>query len=138
MNEKPLLNRLEHSLLSSTANGDDPLHVLYHDAVRDIAGANLYTVLEAMIKLLDLGFLECRISYFGDWRECVKITFADLERQFESHSAKLLPVPKSIKHMTNEYVEELANEYYFKITEKGKLEEAKDIYESYYPESDSE
>lgn len=62
MDKTRILNRLEHHLLSIQMDDIEPLFILYADTIRDVEGANLELVLEALIKLMDMGFSECIIK----------------------------------------------------------------------------
>lgn len=121
MTEEIVLNRLEHNLLSMQIDDIEPLYVLYADTVRDIEGTTLDLILQALIKLVNLGFSECRLEKDDKLRPCKKLTLEDLKKRFagqsEEERRKYPDVP----------------EYYFEVTEKGRKEDAKDIYAAYYP-----
>ena len=124
MAEEPVLNRLEHHVLSMHVDDIEPLFVLYADTIRDVEGANLELVVQALIKLRDLGYTQCIRNEEGVWYSCNDVIFEDLKNRFEGQSEE----EKKQYPMHTE-------EYYFQITDKGRAEEAKDIYNAYYPES---
>jgi len=123
MIEEQVLNRVEHHLLSMQVDDTEPLFILYSDTKRDIEGTTLNQILHALIKLTHKGFSVCIIKKGEKWQQCKKLTLTDLKRRFKGQSEE----EKTEYPM---YV----NEYYFKITEKGKLEESKEIYNTYYPQ----
>jgi len=121
MTKELTLNSIEHHLLSIQVDDIEPLFILYADTKRDIRGASLDLVLEALMKLIDIGFSECIINRRGRWQQIKNLTLNDLKQRFESQSEEeKLQYPKH------------TNEYYFKITENGRIEEAKEIYKTYY------
>jgi hypothetical protein len=122
MNEEKILNRLEHSLLSMQMDDIEPLFILYADTMRNIEGANLELILQALIKLVNIGFSKCIQHKWGKWRPCNDPSIDKLRHRFDGLS----------EEKRRKYPEFLC-EYYFEITEKGRLEEAKDIYDEYYP-----
>ena len=79
-------------------------------------------VLEALIKLIDLDFSKCIIKKDEKWQTCKHLTLSDLKKRFEGQT----------EEEQTEYPMHM-NEYYFKITDKGRTEEAKKIYGAYYP-----
>ena len=125
MSEESVLNRLEHNLLSMQVNDIEPLFTLYSDTSRDVKGATLNLVLQALIKLINLGYSQCiRNNEEGTWYPCNNVTLGDLKKRFEGQS----------EEEKKQYPMHV-NEYYFQLTDQGRIEEAKDIYDSYYPES---
>jgi hypothetical protein len=108
------------------SNDSEPLFILYADTIRNYEGATLDLVLESLIKLINLGFSECLIKEEedekGKWQICSKLTIEDLMKRFEGQSEG-----EKIKYPSH------TNEYYFQITDKGRKEEAKKIYDPYYP-----
>jgi hypothetical protein len=124
MNEKIILDRTEHHLLSMQMDDSEPLFILYADTVRDVEGATLDTVLEALIKLINLGFSKCIQKKWGKWRPCENLTLEILKKRFKGLSEEK-------KKQYPEYI----SEYYFEITAEGRLEEAKEIYDDYYPKN---
>ena len=126
MEEEHYLNRLEHNLLSMQMEDIEPLFVLYAEARRDIEEATLDLVLEALIKLVDMGFSECIIKKGASWQPCEALTLNDLKQRFEGQTEE-----EKLEYPMH------TNEYYFRITEKGRLEEDKDIYDAYYPQENS-
>lgn len=123
MNEEKKLNRLEHHLLSMQMDDIEPLFILYADTMRDIKGANLELILQALIKLVNMGFSKCIQHKWGKWRPCKDLSIEKLRRRFAGLS----------EQKRRKYPEYFC-EYYFKITQKGRLEEIKDIYNEYYPD----
>ena len=123
MKKDMVLNRIEHHLLSMQVDDDEPLFILYADTKRDIRGTTLDQILKALVKLLGMGLSECLIKNGGKWQKCENLTLSDLKRRFEGQSEE-----DKLKYPIH------TDEYYFKITAKGKLEEAKKIYDAYYPQ----
>ncbi len=117
-----MLNRIEHHLLSMQCNDIEPLFILYADTKRDIDGTTLDLVLKALLKLVDLGFSECIIHDGEKWKSYRHLTLPDLKKRFEGQTEE-----EQVEYPMH------TDEYYFKITEKGRKEEAKEIYDSYYP-----
>ena len=99
-------------------------YTLYAGTIRDVEGATLDLVLQALIKLVSLGYTQCIRNEEGTWVPCNNVTFEDLKNRFEGQS----------EEEKKQYPMHV-NEYYFQITDKGRAEEAKDIYDAYYPES---
>jgi hypothetical protein len=129
MNKQPLLNRLEHNLLAMQMDDEEPLFILYADTMRDIEGATLHLIIQALVKLVRLGFSKCYFVANGDfpsnveWKPIDKPTIEGLKRHANAYSEEdLKTYPKY-------------GDYYFQITDKGMIEGAKDIYASYYSES---
>lgn len=120
MSKERILNRLEHHLLSMQGNESEPLFILYADTIRDVEGATLDLVLQALIKLVNLGFSKCILINFGKKQTCESLTFEDLEKRFEG--------------LTEEQKKEYpsGDEYYFETTDQGRIEEAKEVYNEYY------
>jgi hypothetical protein len=121
MPEEQILNRLEHRLLSMQVDAIEPLYALYADTNRDIEGATLALVLKALLKLVSMGFSKCLLNKDGELKPYKKLTLDDLRRRFASLSEE-----KRRKYPN-------VPEYFFEITEKGRIEEAKEIYDAYYP-----
>lgn len=115
------LSRLEHSLLSTTADVIAPLYSLYDDVMREIEGADLEQVLQALMKLVELGLCRCLLDVKNrGWEPVEHLNIEDLRRRCSGHmEEKYLGYPDVI-------------EYWFEITDKGRKEEARDIYEVYY------
>ncbi len=126
MTEERLLNGIEHYLLSLQTFDIIPLYSFYADTFRDvegpIKGATLEIILQALVKLVEMGFSKAYLVD-GERQPVEKLTLADLKQHF----AGMTEEEKSKYPM---YVPE----YYFEITEKGKEEEAKAVYDAYYPE----
>jgi hypothetical protein len=123
MAEEHILNRLEHNLLSRQVDDIEPLFILYADTNRDIEGATLDSILQALVKLVNLGYSQCMKNKEGKWQLCKTLTFEDLKNRFEGQS----------EEEKKQYPMHV-NEYYFEATEQGRTEEAKEIYNAYYPE----
>src|ERR1039458_2425032 len=102
-------------------NDLEPLYILYSDAARDIEDANLDLVLQALIRLVTLGFSRCLQKKHETWRPCKAITLEDLKKRFVGLSDQ-----EKKEYPMN------TPEYYFEITEKGREEEAKQTYDAYY------
>ena len=130
MNEHLILSRLEHNLLSMIAFDEEPLFVLYRDTMRDIEGATLDLIVQTLVKFVRMGFIKC---YF--------ITNGHLYVKSERKPIDEPTVDELKRHASAYSEEDLRyypshGDYYFQITEKGEAEEAKDIYDIYYPESE--
>lgn len=125
MIKENVLNRLEHLLLSSQVDDNvEPLFVLYGWAKKEIKGVSLDSILKALIKLVDMDFSKCYLVFgAGNWQPVEKLTFKELKKHYEGMTEK----------ERREYPLYI-HEYYFEITEKRKLEEAKAVYDAYYPE----
>jgi hypothetical protein len=123
MAEERTLNRLEHNLLSMQVDDIEPLFILYAETSRDIEGTTLDLVLQALLKLVDMGFSQCLLGVEGKWEPCHKLTLKDLRLRFAGQS----------EEEQKEYPMHV-DEYYFKATDQGKVEEAKAIYDVYYPD----
>jgi hypothetical protein len=121
MSGKKILNRIEHHLLSMQMDDSEPLFVLYSDTIRDIKNATLEKVLESLVKLIELDYSICEQKKWGKWRLCTDITVEKLQKRFEG-----------LSEIKKRQYPEYKNEYYFKITSKGREEEVKDIYIDYY------
>jgi hypothetical protein len=123
MSTIPTLSKLEHNLLSMQVNDIEPLFILYADTKRDLPEFTLDDILYALVKLINLGYSQCiQKNEEENWSQCNNITFNILRNRFQGQSEKeSMEYPK---HM---------NEYYFKITDIGREEEAKEIYSQYYP-----
>lgn len=124
MIKRTTLNRIEHRLLSMHVDDIEPLFVLYSDTIKYMPNITLHQILNALIKLLEMGFSECMVNKDGKWQECQNITIKDLEERFKGDK------------FSNNFIYDpvYANDYYFRITSKGRLEERKKIYDSYYLE----
>jgi hypothetical protein len=121
MEKTMVLNRLEHHLLSMQVDDIEPLFILYADTMRDIEEANLDLIVQGLAKLIESGYSICKQKKWGKWRLCKDLTVDKLKKRFlglSEEKRKKYPIHFS--------------EYYFEITETGKLEEKKDIYDVYY------
>ena len=125
MAEEEVLNRLEHNLLSMQVDDVEPMFVLYADTVRDVEGATLDLVAQALARLVELGLSRCYVVD-KEWTRCERLTFEDLKRRFHGLSEK----------ERREYPLYVP-EYYFEITDRGRTEEAKEVYAAYYRDVDN-
>ena len=117
------LNQIEHSLLSMQVDDSEPLFILYADTKRDFENTDLDTILKSIIKLVELGYSKCLVHKDDKWDVYDNISLKDLQDRFAGLSEKeKLEYPIYI------------DEYYFQITEMGRIEEAKEIYDRYYPD----
>jgi hypothetical protein len=122
---KLILDNTEHRLLSMHVDDIEPLFVLYNEIRKSIPRITISLVSKALIKLVNMGFLECFWVTKEKWLKCKSITLNDIEERI-----------KSLTDEENEqYQSIIIDDYYFKITKQGKLEEAKEIYNSYYPQA---
>lgn len=114
-----MLNKLEHFLLSSTMNDSEPLHILYKDSLRKFQVIKFDSFIEALAKLFNLGYVEATIEEMGEpEKELTKDIL--LEHYRGGLSEKEINIYPDV------------TEYYFKATQKGREEEAKDMYDKYY------
>ena len=121
MKEHDELNKLEHYLLSKLTDDIEPLFILYSDSIRDIRGTSLDLILQSLINLINLNFSNCLQKKWGKWRSCKKLTITTLQKRFAGLSeANRTKYPNNVA------------EYYFEITEKGRIEQAKEIYDKYH------
>jgi hypothetical protein len=123
MNNKLVLNRIEHNLLSMQMDDSEPLFILYADTKRDIEGVTLNDVIQSLMRLVDLGFSECIVHEDGKWNLYKNITTTKLHKRFKGQSEE-----ERIKYPMH------TDEYYFRITPKGRIEEEKEAYNQYYSE----
>ena len=122
VNEGMALTELEYRLLSRQMDDDEPLFILYADITRDFEGITLDSVLQTLVKLVQLGFSECTVySYDSDsWESRGAISLEELRRHCEGRTEEDLrqhPDP----------------EYYFEATKLGRSEALREIYARYYP-----
>ena len=118
MRRKPVLSKLEYHLLSRTMDDLEPLNVLYSDIVRDFQGISLRQIIEALVRLTDIGLVQC---YFDDYElgkriPCEKLTKVQLEKHCSGRSDDEL----------RSYPEQ-GGEYEFEASAEGRLEEAREI-----------
>jgi hypothetical protein len=111
------LSSLEHSILGTTLIEWEPVHVLYKDALNEFEGVTFNSVIEALVKLFSRGYVECQISDSRVHKLAVK-------ELLEHYGGGLS------KDEINLYPKVAVHE--FKATARGKKEEAKDIYNTYY------
>ena len=122
MSQGMALTELEYRLLSRQMDDDEPLFILYADITRDFEGITLDSVLQTLVKLVQLGFSKCLVSsYVNESREPREtVTIEELRRHCEGRSEEDLrqhPDP----------------EYYFEATKLGRSEALREIYARYYP-----
>ena len=122
MAKERTLSRLEHNLLSMQVDDIEPLYVLYADTSRDIEGTTLDMVLQALLKLVNMGLSQCLLGVEAKRKPYDKLTLKDLKLRFAGQPEE---EQKEFPMHTDEY--------YFEITERGRVEEAKAIYDVYYP-----
>lgn len=115
------LNRLEHDILSLLQNFTCPLYSIYVDMTRDLEGVDISLLWFTLGKLLDSGYIKA--SRVADGRtQVTQLTDKDLKKYIEGRSEEDL----------RNYP--FGTEYEFTITDMGRNEESKDIYDAYYPE----
>lgn len=121
------LSRLEHFILSSVCDDIEPLHILYADSQRELPNVESGSFIVALQELYRLGLMK---PYFFDYerhkyKPLKEVTQESLQKHFSRRSEdKLRQYPD----------ESFGGEYFFEITEKGREEEAKEIYSEYYPD----
>jgi hypothetical protein len=123
MNSGQILSKLEHFLLSTQCNDSEPLFILYSDAVRNMPNATLEMVLKGLLRLFILGYSRVMIVGDGKTRYLSNLSLDELTKRFLGQSEK-----EKREYPTH------VDEYYFEITEKGRQEESKEVYSSYYPQ----
>jgi hypothetical protein len=121
MEKTMVLNRLEHHLLSMQVDDIEPLFILYADTIRDIEESNLDLILQALVKLVESGYSKCIQKKWGKWKPCTNMSIETLRRRFAGLS----------EEKRKEYPLRVP-EYYFEVTEKGRIEEAQEVYAEYY------
>ncbi|HUV51759.1 MAG TPA: hypothetical protein VMW64_01625 [Dehalococcoidia bacterium] len=124
MQQQNALSELEFHLLSSMVDDREPLYVLYSDMVRwGVRGADLESVLQALVKLVKLGFAKCLFDYGegGKRKECNSLSIQDLQKHCSGRTEEEL----------REYPLD-SGEYEFEPTPEGRKEEAKEIYQKYH------
>jgi len=122
MQEHSTLNKLEHYILSGTVDGIEPFYVIYRLTMDEIEEATLDSIIAALIKLIDMEFVNCFIDFHGR-KPCENLTEEHLKLHCASRADKEL----------REYPFDINWEYEFHVTKKGRAEERKDIYNEYYP-----
>ena len=115
------LNRLEHAILSLLQNFTCPLYSIYEDMTGGLEGVDISLLWFTLGKMLDSGYIEASRVTDG-WTQITKLTDKDFNRYIQGRSEEDL----------RNYP--LDTEYEFTITDKGRNEESKDIYEAYYLE----
>ena len=114
------LNNLEHNILSLLTNFPTPLYSIYADMMRDFENINLDKILHALVRLVELSLSKCYLVENGR-KPIEKLTIDDLRQRcvgLAEEELRKYPL--------------YTGEYEFEITEKGREEEAKDIYNVYY------
>jgi hypothetical protein len=112
-----LLSSLEHSILGTTLNGWEPVNALYQDALNEFEDVTFRSVIEALAKLFNKGYVESQISN----RSVHKLTTKELLEYYggDLSEDEIDIYPRVVVHE-------------FRATPKGYEEEAKDIYDAYY------
>ena len=130
MEEHQKLNRLEHFLLSSAMNGLEPLNVMYGEAIDSIPGATLKSIISALVKLINIGLLEC---YFDNYKKASAKEKCDglTEEQLE-----LICIGRTEQQLRKYPEDQYGGEYLFLASPRGREEEGRDIYASYYPDDE--
>ncbi len=123
-----MLSKLEHFVLGMTALGSEvaaaweDIHIIY-DLARKRLNPDIKfdEVVEALVKLFDMGYTECRLEETIP-RQIYHMTTAELLEHYGGRltEEEINIYPKVIVHA-------------FRATKKGREEEAKDIYDVYYP-----
>jgi len=123
MQQQNVLSEIEFHLLSSTMDDREPLFILYSDMMRrhGAKGANLESILQALVKLVNLGFVKCFFGEGGKRRECDSLSIQDLQKHCSGRTEDEL----------REYPLD-SGEYEFEATPEGRKEEDKEIYQKYY------
>jgi hypothetical protein len=116
-----MLNKLEHNLLSDMMDDWEPLHYLYVLMKTKFSNITIGEVLESLVRLSNLGLM--KTYYYSDVRGKSEIESLSLEN-LENHikgkdEGSLIQYPND-------------GEFYFEPTSKGRVEEAKNVYNSYY------
>lgn len=118
------LSRLEHDLLSSFVTDMESLYLLHADARRDLR-TSTQDIVDALLLLVRLGF--ARAYFIGDYSR-------GYERRMEVSKEELL---NHLSGYEDEYLlyprEGKVGEYHFAVTDEGRVEEAKEQYDAYYP-----
>jgi len=116
-----LLSSLEHSILGIALIHWEPVHVLYKDALSEFDGVTFASVIEALVRLFNKGYVECQILEDSD-KPVYKLSKKELLEHYggDLSEDEINIYPKVAVHE-------------FRATPKGKEEEAKDIYNVYYP-----
>ncbi len=114
VDERPLLDILEFSILEWQCDDLEPLYLMYFHVKRD-TGSESDSIVQAMAKLVKMGLSQ---AYRG--RKPIKIiTSARIKCELSAHTDRFLRI---------RYYE---SDLYFKITQKGREELNKKIYVSY-------
>jgi len=123
MSKDYILNKIEHELLSRHADDIEPLLVLYNDITKDMPGITINQISNSLNRLLNMGFSKCYFVTKGKWSVCKTNNSRDIEAHIRSYT-----------HEENvNYQSIIIDDYYFEITQEGKIEAAKTIYDAYYP-----
>lgn len=133
MKNSSLLNRVEHYLLGSVSNADEPLWIVYREVTEDIEGISQEEIAACLDRLVTLGFVRPSFNRFrrqtGEppYEPLDRVTKDDLMRHFEGRSEEEL----------RDYpFDDREGEYFFEITAEGRAEETKKEYDHYYPDVD--
>ncbi|GEM_PF-6404206 len=118
-----VLTRVQYMLLSVALHDEEPLHVLYCDIMREVKGATLEAILEALVQLVNAGLMTCHyLNYKTHTRD----------------ARKTLTLQELAQHCAGRTPRDLAKypvrggEYEFRTTQKGELEVCKDVYYDAY------
>ena len=117
-----MLNKLLHLTLGTTTNGWEPIHARYEDALRNFADVTFDCFVESLVNLFNMGYVDCYVEEDTD-RPINKLTKDELLGHYGGNLSEdeIMSYPNNPVH-------------YFKATQKGIEEEARDIYDAYYPE----
>ncbi len=123
------LSRLEHLLLGTMCNEMEPLHALYADSTKEIEGVTVEGVIDGLLHLCQLGLAR---PYFysettGKYEPLAKLAREELLKHCAGRTGKELGRWPD---------EAFKGEYFFEITEKGREEEAREVYSEYYSDAD--
>ena len=123
-----MLSELEHSILGTVTLGPETMaewegiHVIYDLARDKFPGVKFSDVVEALVKLINIGYVECRLEEYVS-KPIYKITIEEILDHYGGQLSE-----EDIKVYPKESV------YAFRATKKGRDEYDKDIYDVYYPE----
>lgn len=104
-------------------NIPEPLYALYSDTKRDIKGTTIDLALRSLLNLVQLNFCTCLLDKGHEgWTVVDNLTLDNLRQRCNGYlNSSYMGYPD-------------VEEYWFKITDKGLIEESKDIYDEYYPD----
>jgi len=123
-----MLSELEHSILGTVTLGPETMaewegiQIIYKLARYSFPGVKFADVVEALVKLLDMSYVECQLEeYFS--KPIFKITKDEILNHYGGDLTE---------EDINVYPKEAV--YAFRATKKGREEYKKDLYDVYYPE----